>query len=245
MTRLLRDTTVRVALLLWAGIASLYFLPGVSPDFLVRLGDRYSTLPLWPWAVVACLLGVGRASATVARRFWILQAWSFIALLSIELPWALAQGSDTQTWNIAAEWCYFGYFACQLMSAARTASERAIAAGASTMLAAGITAVAIWHQPFYESGWPSYLTYLGLDAALLIAFWRRRRGAVTTAWAVTYTAFAAAVALALVIDTLDLLWYVGVLPWDSGMRTDILWTLPPLAFILAARLGHQHLDTPA
>lgn len=243
ITRLFRDPTTRIALMLWAGTSTLYFLPGVPADFLERLGDRYSTLPLWPWAIVACLIGTARLDAD-ARRFWTLQAASFFALLAIEVPWALAAGGDEMTWNIAAEWCYFAYFGFQLMSAGRSRSERAVAAAVAVACAAGLTALAWWRPALYEGGWPSYLAYLGLDMLLIIAFWRRRRDA-GPAWTAIYTAFTAAVVVATVVDGLDLAWYLGFLPWEAGMKTDIVWMLPPLAFILAARFGHQHLDPAA
>ena len=47
----------------------------------------------------------------------------------------------------------------------------------------------------------------------------------------------------LVTDGLDMLWYENLLKIDSGMKTDIFWTLPPLAYVLVARFGRQRLET--
>lgn len=239
--RLLRDPIARVALIVWAGIVLLYFLPGVPADFLERLGDRYSTLPIWPWASAACVFGLANVRNRDERRFWQLQAVSFSALLAIELPWALARAGNTPAWDITAEWCYFVYYACQLASAARTREGATNAVAACVAAAAGLTAMALLRKAAYDSAWPSYITYLAFDAAMLIVFLRRRRDA-SAAWSGIFLGLAITSAIVLVTDGLDMLWYENLLKIDPGMKTDIFWTLPPIAYALVARFGRQQLD---
>lgn len=242
--RLLRDPIVRLALAVWLGTAALYFVPGVSHEFLERLGDRYSTLPLWPWAAAACLYGFSNVRSREARRFWMLQALSFAALLIIELPWALEKATPRPAWDIAAEWCYFAYYACQLASAARTRAGVVGAVLIPAGAAAALTILALTYSATYGAAWPSYLTYCACDALMAVVFWRRRRGA-SAAWAAIFTGFAVTSLVVLATDVLDMFSYEEMLNLVSGMRTDILWTLPPLCYALVARFGRQRLDPAA
>jgi hypothetical protein len=237
-----RDPIVRITVLLWAGLAALYFIPGVPHDFLERLGDRYSTVPLWPWAIAACLYGFGRVSRPGERRFWTLQAVSFAALLVIEVPWALARAGNTTGWNIAAEWCYFVYYGCQLASAVETRVGAAGAALASAAAAAALSVMAIAYSTVYDPAWPSYILYLVFDGAMAFVFWLRARNA-PVPWAPIFSALAVTSAIVFATDVLDMLSYEEILKIQSGMKTDILWTLPPLCYALAARFGRQRLET--
>lgn len=239
--RLLHDPIVRAAFVIWVGTAALYFLPGVSKDFLERLGDRYSTVPLWPWAAAACLYGLGRVNAREERRFWILQAASFAALLAVEVPWALERASVNTTWNVVMEWCYFAYYACQLMSGTRTRAGIVRAAVACGAAAALLSSMALAELPIYDSAWPSYLTYLAFDVAMAAVFWRARRVS-PPAWSVVFAGLAMTSALVFVTDALDMFSYVEWIQIPAGMKTDILWTIPPLCYVLVARLGRQRLE---
>jgi hypothetical protein len=241
LTALRRDPIAQIAVALWAGLAALYFIPGVAPGFLERLGDRYSTVPLWPWAAAACLYGFRRVTRTIERRFWMLQAASFLALLLIEIPWALARSGNTTGWNIAAEWCYFVYYGCQLASAAETRAGTARAALASAAAAVALSFMAITYRAVYDPAWPSYILYLVFDAGMAVAFWRRARGA-SAAWAPVLAGLAVTSAIVFATDALDMLSYESILKIDAGMKTDILWTLPPLCYTLVARVGRQRLE---
>jgi hypothetical protein len=240
-TALRRDPIAQIAVVLWAGLAAVYFIPGVTPDFLERLGDRYSTVPLWPWAAAACLFGFRRVTQTTARRFWALQAISFLALLVIEIPWALARAGNTTGWNIAAEWCYFVYYGCQLASAAETRAGAARAALAPAAAATARSFRAIAYSTVYDPAWPSYVLYLVFDAGMAVIFWRRARGA-SAVWAPVLAGLAVTSAIVFATDALDMLSYEHILKIDSGMKTDILWTLPPLCYALVARFGRQRLE---
>jgi hypothetical protein len=239
--RLMRDPIARIASALWALLAAAYFIPGVSPDFLARLGDWYSTTPLWPWAVAACLVEIGTVPAGRARRFWVLQGTSFAALVAAEVPWALARSSDAAAWTIAAEICFGAYYAGQLASSARTA--RGAISGVTLVVVTwtGLTVLAVTLPGAYNAGWPSYAAYLTFDAALALLFWRRRRGA-ESGWGGIYTGLAVTSALVCFTDVVELMWWIEVLPITSGMKTDLLWTLSPLAYTLVARTGRLRLE---
>lgn len=241
MTTFARDPIVRVVVLLWLGLLALYFLPGIPADFLERLGDRYSTLPLWPWAAAACVFGISRVRDASDRRFWRLQAFSFAALLAIEIPWALARASSTPGWDAAAEWCYFAYYACQLASAVESRTGRVRAVAVCAAAAAVLSVMASMGSPLYQAGRPSYFTYFAFDIGMALVFWRRSEGA-TGAWRAVFYGLAVTSGIVLATDVLDWLSYEGALGLVAGMKSDILWTLPPLCYALVARFGRQRLD---
>jgi hypothetical protein len=240
--RLIRDPIVQIAAAIWLGTAALYFVPGISHDFLERLGDRYNTLPLWPWAAAACVYSFSSVTVVNERRFFILQAMSFVALLAIELPWALERATNSVGWNITAEWCYFVYYGCQLASAARTRAGGFLAVLITAGAASALTVLALTRTAMYDGSWPSYLTYCAFDAGMAVVFWRLRRGA-SAAWAAIFAALTVTSLIVLATDVLDMFSYEEMLKLTSGMRTDILWTLPPLCYTLVARFGRQRLET--
>jgi hypothetical protein len=244
MKRLARDPIALVLLTLFTGLAALYFLPGVPQAFLQRIGDRYSTLPLWPWAAAACVVGLAEVRDPRMRRFWYLQGLSFTMLLAIEVPWALAATSDGVGWYVAAEWCFFGFYGAQLVSAMPTRRAAvAISAGAA-VLAMALTWIALALPVMYNDGWPSYGAYLTLDLAMAVTWWRCRASAAPD-WRLVYGCLFVTSLIVVGTDVLDLLWYNSFLPLDSGQATDILWMLPPLAYGLTARAGRLRLESSA
>lgn len=235
--RLLRDPIAIAVSLIWLAMAALYFLPGVPRDLLELLGDRYSTLPLWALAGVACLAGLDRTADAEAKRVWRLQAASFAALIAIELPWALALATDTPAWNIAAEVTYFAYYLYQLTSATTTRAGVVRAGVVCALFAIALSALTIVAAPVYDTGRPSYFTYMLFDTAMAFAFWRLRRRS-RDAWPMVFTGLALASTLVFALDVLDWLSYEKILNLRAGMRTDILWMLPPLCYALIARASH-------
>jgi hypothetical protein len=198
-------------------------------------------LPLWPWAAAACVFGLGAVRNPRDKRFWHLQAASFVALLVIEVPWAFSRASDTAGWNIVAEWCYFAYYACQLTSATRTRAGAVSAVVMSAAAAATLSVLAVTRVELYNGAWPSYFLYLTFDVAMAVVFWRARRTA-TAAWAWIFAALAVTSAVVFATDVLDMLSYEEWIHMSAGMKTDILWTVPPLCYALVARLGRQRLE---
>lgn len=237
MTRLLlRDPIARIVVGLWGLIAAAYVVPGVPPGILERLGDQYSTTPLWPWAVAACLVGLGDVPSGRARRFWGLLALSFGALIVAEIPWAFMRSSDALVWLIATEICFCVYYGGQFAAAASTTRGTLATAASVAVVCVSLTTLAIVHEAAYHDGWASYATYITFDLALGLRYWQCGRTAIP-AWRCVYTSLALASALVLVTDVLELLWFLWLLPVESGMVTDLIWTLPPLAFTLVVRAG--------
>lgn len=225
---------------LWSLIAAAYVIPGVPSDLLVRLGDQYSTTPLWPWAVAACLVGIGDVPAGRERRFWTLLGISFAALIVLEIPWAFMGASDALIWMLSAEVCFCAFYAGHLAATARTGRGAFMLVALVVVVCSSLAGLALVHESAYHDGWASYLTYITFDVILIVRYWQCRQGA-TPVWRRVYTGLALVFTLVGGVDVVDLLWFLWVLPFEPGLPTDLLWTLPPLAFTLVVRAGR--LDT--
>jgi hypothetical protein len=247
MTRLAKDPIVRSALVLWVVVAAFYVIPGVPADVRVRLGERYSTLPMWPWAIAAALVGLAAVRLDWLRRVWRLQAASFVCLLGIEAARGAANDTSALAWDLTAEWIFLAYYACQLMAGAEALgagsarpalrrSARRLVIGLCLVAGAGLTLLATQVHAVYESTWPSYVTYLILDAGTAWTWWRAR-ALYANPLRAAFTGLALASCLFFATDFLDLLYYTQVWQFQTGTLFDLCWTLAPLCFVLTIRAG--------
>jgi signal transduction histidine kinase len=97
---------------------------------------------------------------------------------------------------------------------------------------------ATFDQPFSGSFIPSYLLFLGLDAFLVALYFVVGLRCGLPRWRVYYWAVGAGVLAIAVTDSIDLLNEAGILSWPSGAPTDLIWGLPPTAFLVAVRMRH-------
>lgn len=251
IAKLIKDPLILTSLAMVAAVAAFYVVPGVPANVLLRLSDRYLTLPLWPWAAAASLVGLQNVTPAWSRRMLRFQGGSFTCLLAIEAARAAAANSTTLSWNIVGEWLYMSYFAQQLLSAAeatgadaanarRRQSVRASVLVACTISAVGLTLCVVYFPQAYGSELPSYAVYLALDLAAAWLFFRAV-ASTSPAWRLTVRGLALASALFFATDLLDLL-HDRQNSWSlpTGTAWDLLWTLPALCFIVAIRLGRLH-----
>ncbi len=63
-------------------------------------------------------------------------------------------------------------------------------------------------------------------------------------WKLIYAALTTALVLNTISDVLDALAEKSVLQWDTGALTDLVWVVPPAAFLIAVRLRHASIQEP-
>lgn len=237
--RLLADPISGVALAVWAAVAAFYLLPGVPAAVRERLGMTYSTLPIWPWAMAGALIDL-RDVRPRERRVWQWLAVSFATLLSIEAVRAIADA--TGRIDRASEWFYMAFYATQWLAALALADRtrhRPLAMAAVLMAVAGgavLHATALLWPVTYASGVPSSLVYLAFDATAAWAWWRVGRGRSPRLASATLMLALATLAF-FVTDGLAMASLTGWHRFIPGHATDIIWTVPPLLYALAVRLG--------
>lgn len=247
IARLSRDPIVRIALLLWATVAAFYFVPGVPADILLRLGEKYSTLPMWPWAIAAALVGLDAVKVPWVRHLWELQAASFVSLLVIEAARGAAHDTSALAWDLAAEWIFLAYYALQLMATAEALgaglarpalrrSARQLVITLCLVVGTALTLLATMVPALYEATWPSYVTYVILDGSTAWLWWRAR-AMHNNPMRAAFAGLALASVLFAATDILDLLYYTQVWRYPTGTLFDLCWTFAPLCYVLAIRLG--------
>jgi signal transduction histidine kinase len=97
----------------------------------------------------------------------------------------------------------------------------------------------------YASYVPSYVMYFTLDLLLVIAFLRLVRLAAGTAWHEVYVLVGATAACWLVLDAVEALQWVEIIPWvDAGTPVDLPWLLPFLPLAAAALIQVRHPALP-
>ena len=115
--RLARDPIARTSVLVWFAVAAFYVIPGVPEDARKRMGDTYSTLPIWPWAIAGALVEFSAVRHAAHRRLWRWLAASFACLLAIETVRSLAEAGGTPALDLLSEGFYMGFYAALLLSA--------------------------------------------------------------------------------------------------------------------------------
>jgi hypothetical protein len=239
--RLLADPIARSAVAVWLAVAALYLIPQVPADVLRRLGETYSTLPIWPWAIAAALIDLPLVEDRRERRVWRWQAFAFATLLSVEGVRAVV--AITGVIDIASEWFYMAFYMGQLASAITATSRRIPPAGAvwRATVACGLAGlalqfVALRFPAAYATGVPSSAAYLLFDGVLVTAWWRARAGQ-PPRLARAFAGLAVAAGLFFATDVAGMTSMAGWHRVAPGHLTDLFWTLPALAYALSVRTG--------
>lgn len=241
MRRLAADPIARISTGVWLAVAAFYVVPHVPPDVLRRLGETYSTLPIWPWAIAGALVDLSAVTDARERAVWRWQAFSFAILLFAE--GVRAAFVTTGAIDILSEWFYMTFYLGQLASAlhaSRAAGSRLSAFGraaaASMAAAVALDVAAIRFPAAYATGLPSSAIYLTFDAALVTLWWRARAGQ-PARLAGAFAGLAVAAALFLVTDMGGMISMAGWYRLAPGQPWDLFWTLPALVYVLSVRAG--------
>jgi signal transduction histidine kinase len=91
----------------------------------------------------------------------------------------------------------------------------------------------------YWSLLPSYWLYLIFDAVIVLQAAALARRCRPPGWRAVYLMLSAAASVAFTVDLLDAGIVSGRLGIRDGMLTDLVWALPPFAYLLAARMGRS------
>jgi signal transduction histidine kinase len=249
-----RDRIAVATLVVWA----LGCLPYALPLGRVWLDD-YQAYVLFPlliaMVVLASFSGVTRLELPQERQFWTLIGAAFgIWLISYVPYFAVAADSRSVQRDLVDDLFYLGFYLCLLLALevrphlATTSPiadrERWIKSLGTTLLALAslgyfVLVPAALAPQDYASWVPSYYLYLAFDAFLLARLAALAAGAGSARWRLLYGALAASTLLMLAVDALELADRLGVMRFESGAATDVIWTVPLVAYAWSARLRHQ------
>lgn len=251
---LLRDRWVRVSLLVWAAMAVFYVTPFASLETKVVFGDYLLGLTFLPLVIVSCLDAPAPSPFPDERRFWTMIAAAYAVWFVYALVvWFVPEATWTIGGSVAGDCAYVAFYLfyflavelkphLQTMSAFEARQRRLRAIGVAILLFGWLCYLAVIpaavDRVTYESYVPSFVMYLTLDAVLAIRIIWVRRESWSVRWATLYGLLAASVATMMIGDVLETLYMANVIGLTSGTPLDLLWALPFLLVIAAARGRH-------
>lgn len=239
-----------------------YTLPILSSDGTWYYAVYYSDPPLL--AAIMLVLAVSRRHAARRREraFWAawlaaIACWMGNALMFIVLPdFTLGRGGELAADLLNVLYYLFAFLAATALPHVAGSESEPDHPGITPQtlgtwlfcffLMSYFVLIPVTLEPdIYASYVPSYLMYLTLDVLLVASYVRLAQIAAGNGWRRTYGLVAITGGLWLVLDLVEFLQWIEVLAWvDSGTSLDLLWIVPYLPLVAAARLEAMRPSTP-
>ncbi len=250
--RLATDAALKSFMLFLIILHLPYFLPLLSqPQFEIYAAYYVGLLQI-PAVMLAVRYRLGTVAGSRARQFWNLLTvglalWWIVALLFAFLP--------EERWSLSADIftdCLYALFYLALFFAAETKPHSRRPSTFGTRLATfetiGVTVIVIalliyfvfipsrLNEAAYASWLPSLYLYVALDVLLTLRFAVLTVATRNQHWRLIYGFLSLTFFLSALLDLAESLIYADVLNWPEGSRMDLLWALPWISLVLAARL---------
>jgi signal transduction histidine kinase len=247
-----RDPFVRVLGALMVVEIAAYVAPGVPKRVLALFGQYYYQLPFLGILFLGSVAGIARLAGE-ERRFWTdvsagIGCW--LAATVVAATTTLPSQGRSASLVVDAPYA-LGYLFLIL------AIGRRPQLGAARPLAfdgrirtIGLAAIGVgWYvyfvlmpNPTGAEGLPTVAQaeycYVALGVVLIVVTARSWLTCRNRRWTVILGALTVAFLLTSAGDAVDLLLESGVLSWENGQPTDLLWAVPSAALLLAVRLRH-------
>ena len=254
-TTLRDDLVFQITLAVLAVLLVPYVTPVVTAGQLEILAESYSDIVLIGLTIFAILYQLGRIEHEEERRFWSFLALALGFWLAVRIYYvALTNTLSSTSEYIAADVLYLSFYVSVVLAAEtkphlsagwssadlgyRFQSAGAIAVASGLLIYFVFVPSAM--NPEAYAGWlPSLYLYLALDCYLLVRFGSLALRCMTERWRVLYGLFSLTAALWAVTDLGECLSYAGVLDFRSGMALDLVWWVPFITMVLAARLRNH------
>ncbi len=251
----LRRDPIAIALLIAWALAALPYAFSSDQEWLARYQMLFLFPPLLAFVVVACLVGRRRLESWQERQFWTLVGAAFAAWLASYVPYYVVAAAQRGLWfELTGELLYLLFYICLLLaldvrphlatSSRIGDAERWLKSlGAVLLTFAALVYFVLIPAAFNPSDYgtwvPSLSLYVALDTFVVIRLAALVARAGPGRWRLLYGALAISTALMLVVDVLEYLGWAGMLRFEDGRPTDLVWTVPIVAFAGAARLRHR------
>ncbi|NJL27791.1 MAG: hypothetical protein HC897_07785, partial [Thermoanaerobaculia bacterium] len=254
-----RDPWVWVCAGLFVLLASIYLVPLLGPSVLEGLG-WYGNDPIFlSLLLLAIQLGLGRSSSAGERLFWsyvtaALAFWLIAAIYTALLPLLGLSGRIVPA--VLSDCLYLSYYLALLLATEvdpegptpqwTSEPDRRLNAWGGVLFAFALLAYFVLIpsrlDPAEYGTWrPSMLLYLGLETLLSVRFAHRASRARSEKWRSIFALLLIASVLSLLLLALEYwaLFPGSPIPDDYGSPWDLVWCLPFLPALLAARLQHR------
>jgi diguanylate cyclase (GGDEF)-like protein len=246
------DRAFRLALLAVLALASPFLLPGLPRSTVAYYSTYISNIFLILIVVAALEHHRERIPSERERRFW--RMWT-VALLfwggQALVMWAGA-GLLAASLTLLQDALLAGFYVCLVLALRlrpdrgggphRRDALRSLETAGTLVFAVGLfvyfTLIPLLLDPsLLATDAPSLILYVLLDGVLVLHVLANLRETTSPRWRLVYGFLLATAALWLLTDGLETLMNVELLPGrESGTPLDLLWWLPFLALVAAARL---------
>jgi diguanylate cyclase (GGDEF)-like protein len=259
LAALLRDRFFQFAL----GAIGLLGLPYLLPLFpaagLPAYANHFTNLALILLTIAAFQYRLGRVASASERRFWGLWTAAFVMWLAQDRLLNLARDGQRPALLLAQDALLVGFYAWIAVAiharpdlpTQRSGWPRRIEVAGTLVFMFGLLGY-LSVIPFFEDGAllatdvPSLVLYVILDSLICLKLAWALRHAAGPRWRVLYAWLLAASALFLLTDGIEVFMYVSIVPWrPSGSLSDLVWWLPFVPLVAAARLREHAFAEPS
>ncbi len=258
-TTLKEDVVLRGFLAYSALLLVPFLVPllGVAkPAWLTAYSDTLFEVLLLPAVVVALQTGVGRIASSRERLFWHRVTASIVLWWLVQCLYLLPASLQGVALDLAADTVFFCFYVSFFLAAETYAHarEREPADPIRRVQTAGVfillSGLAIYlvvipvmlDRAAYHTWVPSIYMYMVFDAILAARFARLAEISADRRWRWIYVVLSVSLGFSMGLQFLLLLYFEDVFVWSSGSPLEILWWIPPLGFVAAARLRRHRFD---
>jgi signal transduction histidine kinase/ActR/RegA family two-component response regulator len=248
------DPILRLGALLLLALVVPFVVPLLSPEALATYSDEYSDLLHLPLIVLAFGYGLGRVRHKEHRRFTVyvivaLALWWIVRLSYLVFPYAPGTLAGDITCDLLYALFYFfmilaietrphlasGWSDADPTRKLRTTS---VAVVMFTMLGYFVFIPSMLNYDFYHTWLPSMYMYVALDIYLAARFFHAGATCGSGLCRRVYALFGLTASCWAVFDLIECLSWANILELPSGNAVDLLWWIPVLLLLVAARLPY-------
>ncbi len=201
--------------------------------------------------MIACWIGLHDVHGRVERRFWILLGAAFVASLAVSVPYPFFP--ESFGWDMYADLVYMFVYLFQILAldmrpdqprsdSFRERERRLRSIGVILIVFFWLTyfviVPAVFSVQSYRSYIPSFYLYIALDLVIFVRLLWLRRETWSERWTWIYTWLAAGAFLFTIGDVVELAYTVRGVDLPRGTWLDVLWTVPPVLYVIAIRARH-------
>ncbi len=228
-----------------------YFIPGIDRDQLAVYAGYYASLLLLPAVMLVLQSRLGAIRSERERQFWhcltlAYALWWLVATIYAFVPWSLWGVSADLFTDVLYALFYLSWFlAAEIRPHSRSggifkdplATLQSIGA---LILVFGLLIYFVLipshvNQAAYATWVPSLYLFVALDVVLAARLSSLARAA-SGRWRAVYGLLGLTFVLSALLDLAECLAYAGILDWQEGDMQDLLWNLPWVSLVAAARL---------
>jgi PAS domain S-box-containing protein len=251
---ILSSGTVRLTLAAFALFAIVYALPLLSTELKVAFSRYVTPVVFLSITIFACRRGIGKRGSPSEDLFWRTASLAFTFWLLVRLILPHVQEALPLSSGVAADVIYAAFYVTLILaievrphlhqSSPFESLERTLNWPAISLFVLGLLIYFVFiplavTPDEYATAIPSLYFFLALDLYVGVRLVGLLLQAKSRGWRIAYGTFAAGMFGFAAADVFEILSSIGTVTYALGGPTDLLWMLPILGPIVAARMQRR------